>query len=322
MNFQTVFKASFLLMVAIFLLQKMAAMPEINGIFAFIPYLLFILLAYGILVNWSKISKYLGFALVFSVLASCQTVESDKIGVRVENFGKTPNDYSIVYGRFPSDWSQSSWNLKYPGQSIGVPIEGFNVYSKDGVTFWADPSVLVELIRTDEACQKYAFKFGAYKEPEQIQNAISQIVTKECLDAVRTAFNGSISDSIIFNRGKYETQIQNQLQAALTTKYGINLSQYSTVIAPPQQLQNAINDRLLAQEETKKTMASLENASAKIKLVEIDRKRMLLESEGLTPQFLKKLELEYNYNAYVLLAQNPAKVFITGTPTHFMLGDK
>jgi hypothetical protein len=228
-------------------------------------------------------------------LPSCNYIPADKIGVRAENYGKSPEDFRIVYGKFPRDWSASSWNLEYPGQSFGVPIEGFNVFCKDGVSLWCDPSVLCELIRTDEACRKYAFKFFSYQSAEAFQKAIEQVVLKETLDAVRNVIGNAISDSIIFNRGTFEMQMQNQLSSVMVEKYGLNLSQFSVTLAPPEALQRAINDRLLALEETKKTMASLNNAEAKLRLAEIDQRRMRIESEGLTPPVLKKMEMEYSF---------------------------
>jgi len=301
-------------------LQKIASDPSLSGLYAWLPYIGYALLISSIFWGRITMSKWIGTIPILLVFfSSCNYIASDKIGVRAENFGKSPSDFHLVYGKFPQDWSASSWNIEYPGQSFGIPVDGFNVYCKDGVSLWCDPSVLCELIRTDEACQKYAFKFSAYPSQEQFEKAIQQVILKECLDAVRNTINESISDSIIFNRAKYETLMQNQLSKVLLDKYGINLSQFSTILVPPQELQKAINDRLLAQEETKKTMASLENATARLKLAEIDQKRMQIESAGLTPSILRKMEMEYNYNGWVTLAQSQNKVFISGSPSHFMV---
>jgi hypothetical protein len=301
-------------------LQKMAASPSVHGLNAWAPYVLaFGLFAIAIFYR-KHLLRWLFPALAFlPLMTSCNFVPSDKIGVRAENFGKSPDDFHLVYGKFPADWSASSWNLEYPGQSFAIPVDGFNVYCKDGVSLWCDPSVLCELIRTDAACQKYAFKFSAYKEEAQFQAAIQQVGLKECLDAVRNTIAAAVSDSIIFNRGHFETLVQNQLSKAFSDKYGINLSQFSMVLAPPKALQDAINDRLLEQEQTKKTMASLQNAEAKLKLAQIDRRRFDIESQGLTPQQLQKMQMEYNFNAWVRLANSPNKAFISGNPTSFMV---
>lgn len=304
----------------LFAFQRLAADRNINGAAAYIPYLALVAVVILAILNWQKLGKWIGFsALALFLLPSCNYIPADKVGVRVENFGKSPEDFKIVYGKFPADWSASSWNLDYPGQSFGVPIEGFNVFCKDGVSLWCDPSILCELIRTDEACQKYAFKFFSYQSAEAFQKAIEQVVLKETLDAVRNVIGGAISDSIIFNRGAFELRMQTQLSKVMVEKYGLNLSQFSVILAPPEALQKAINDRLLAQEETKKTMASLDNAKAKLQLAEIDQRRMRIESEGLTPAILKKMELEYNHQAWLYLAGSNNKAFISGQPTHFMI---
>lgn len=304
----------------LFAFQRDATDRSINGLSAYLPYLTLFAVIIVAVLNYKKIGKWMGlsFAALF-LLSSCNYIPADKIGVRVENFGKAPSDFKIVYGKFPRDWSASSWNLDYPGQSFGVPINGFNVFCKDGVSLWCDPSILCELIRTDEACQKYAFKFFSYQSAESFQKAIEQVVLKETLDAVRNVIGEAISDSIIFNRGAFEARMQAQLSKVMVEKYGLSLSQFSVILAPPEALQKAINDRLLAQEETKKTMASLDNAKAKLQLAEIDQRRMNIESEGLTPEILKKLEMEYNYNGWVRLAQSQNKVFISGSPSRFMI---
>lgn len=319
LNFKRVFVAILSLLVVWFCIQKVATYG--SGIFAFTP-ILFIITVIGAVVFFHKaIFKWFGFSMLIfcSFFTSCNFVPSDKIGVRVESYGKTPEDYNIVYGKFPADYSGSSWNLEFSGKSFGIPIDGFTVYSKDGVGLWADPSVLIELIRSNEACRKYAFKLSAYKNDDKgFEQAVSQIVLKETLDAVRENIGGVISDSIIFNRSKYETKIQKQLTEALNEKYGVNLSQFSVVIAPPQNLQDAINNRLTAQEQTKTTLASLENEKAKLQIASIVKERQLLESVGLTPSILEKMRIEYSYNAWITLAQSQNKVFVSGTPLNFL----
>ncbi len=308
------------LLCILFAFQRFATDRNINGIAAYVPYLALFAIFIFVVLYGSKIGKWMGIsAAVLFLLPSCNYIPADKVGVRVENFGKSPNDFKIVYGKFPADWSASSWNLDYPGQSFGVPIEGFNVFCKDGVSLWCDPSILCELIRTDEACQKYAFKFFSYQSAEAFQKAIEQVVLKETLDAVRNVIGGAISDSIIFNRGAFEFRMQTQLSKVMVDKYGLNLSQFSVILAPPEALQKAINDRLLAQEETKKTMASLDNAKAKLQLAEIDQRRMRIESEGLTPSILKKMELDYNLQGWLYLSQSNNKAFISGSPANFMI---
>lgn len=323
MKLNRIFLLVILALALLFLFQRVATDRGVNGLYAYLPYsALFAVVVCAVLFR-QKIANWIGLScLALMGLSSCAYVPSDKIGVRVENFGKTPDDFKLVYGKFPQDWSASSWNIEYPGQSFGIPFDGFNVYCKDGVSLWCDPSILCELIRTDDACRKYAFKFAAYKDESSFQTAIHQVILKEGLDAIRDQIGASVSDSILFERGKYEVRIQDQLRKALDSKYGINLSQFSVVLAPPEALQKAINDRLLAQEETKKTMASLQNAEAKLKLAEIDQRRMRIESQGLTPEILEKMKIEYSYNAWYHLANSPNKVFVSGNPVNFMMGEK
>ena len=64
-------------------------------------------------------------------------------------------------------------------------------------------------------------------------------------------------------------------------------------IEPPRNLQEAINDRLLAEQETKKTLASVANEEALVKLQSVKAERAKIEQAQLTPAMLRKMELEW-----------------------------
>jgi len=307
----------FSLLIVLFGLQKWATYS--TGIETYIPYLVgFVILAL-IVFNFEKLYKFLKLPtllILASFVTSCNFIASDKIGVRAENFGHSPEDYVLVYGKFPMDWSASSWNLEYPGQSFGVSVNPFQVSTKDGVTFTCDPSVLVELERTDAACRKYAFKFKAYTDESAFKAAIEQVILKECLDAVRFTIGSYVSDTILFNRTGFETMIQAKLAKVLIETYGVNLSQFSLTLDPPANLQQAINDRLLEQEKTKKTVASLENAKAQVELAKVEKEKMLVQTAGYTEAFLRNKALD----VYWALSQSNNKVFIVGDSKSLLIG--
>lgn len=299
----------------LFGLQKWATYSE-GGKESMMPYgvaiIFFILLA----TFARKIRKWILMSIsAILLLASCNYVPSDQIGIRVENFGKDSSDYSLVYGKFPADWSRSSWNLLYPGQSMPIHIEATPIPSKDGVTFSCDPSILVSLIRNNESCRKYAFKFKAYQEALAFTGAIEQVILKECLEAMRGEIGEAASDSILFNRSAFETKIQDALKLKLSHAYGINLDQFSLIINPPAELEKAMNARLLAEQKTKTTLSSLANAEAEVKLAEVERRKMLTQTEGYTASYLKNKALD----VYLKLAQSQNKVFILGDPEKLIL---
>jgi hypothetical protein len=301
----------FVLLLIVFGLQKLATYAK--GPVVFLPYVLFFIVVAVIAVNWRKLANF--FIFIPLLFTACNFIASDKIGVRVENFGHEPADYALVYGKFPSDWSASSWNLEFPGQSFGVPVDPFQVSTKDGVSFTCDPSVLVALIRTNEACQKFAFKFSAYKSEEDFQKAIAQIILKESVDAIRYTVGSFSSDTILFNRTGFETMIQTKLATRLDKEYGISLSQFSLTLDPPASLQQAINDRLLAQEQTKKTLAAVENAKAEVILAQIQKKKMLVQTAGYTEAYLRNKALD----VYWSLSASPNKVFVLGDPKSLII---
>lgn len=256
------------------------------------------------------------FPIVLLSMSSCNChyVASDKIGVWVENYGKDPSDYSMVYGKFPTDAIASTWAIEYPGTAFGIPVDPLKITSIDQVSFTIDPSVLISLIRTDEACRKYAFKFKANGEGEQFVQSIQQIIIKETVDACRYIIQSNKSDTLIAKRSFFESNIQNLLAKKLEDIYGMSLDQFSCSIEPPSEVQQALNNRMLAEQQVKQTLASMENARALVELAKLERERAIIESQGLTPQVLEKMRIQYAYSAWQALAASQNKAFVPANP--------
>jgi len=141
------FKAFLLLLAGFFTVvtfQRCATDPQLSGPAAYLPYL-GLLAILGVVVYFRKrLARWLKATPILLVLftTSCDFVASDKIGVWVKNYGKTVDDYQLILGKFPVDWSYSTWTLEYPGTNFPVQIDPIQMYCKDGVGVFVDPSVL------------------------------------------------------------------------------------------------------------------------------------------------------------------------------------
>lgn len=292
----------------------------VTGPFVYLIYAWFLGLMVAVFMFWKPIGKWLGLFSVLLLTTSCNYIQSDEIGVWVKNFGRTPNDYSIVMGKFPKDWTRSTWPLIFPGRPFTVDVEPFKVNSKDGVQFTVDPTVSTQLIRSNEACRKYAFKLSSYKN--DVETGLREILLKEILDAVRNSINSATGDSVMFNQSLLSEEAQARLANVLDSKYGVEVLQFSMGIQPPQNLQSAINDRLLAEQEAKKTLASLATEEAKLKLEAIKAEQAKIQQAALTPAMLRKMELDAAVKIYTLLGKSSNKVIIVGDPNKVILGNQ
>lgn len=302
------------------LVVKAAASPAFSGILAFIPSLIAFAVLAMAFVYRKRLGKFIGLsALSLLLMTSCDTVPASKIGVYVQNYGKDISDYSLVMGKVPFDWfSKSSWTLQFDARNTEVHVDPTKMSCRDGIEMIVDPSVLVALIRSDAACKKYAQQFSAYGDNQPFQDAITGTVLKETLNACRSVVQTTASDTFIFNRSKYYELMESLLASTLENKYGIKLVQFSVESQVNGELQKAIENRLLEQEKTKTTLASLENERALIEKARIQRERILIENSTYTPSYLEKLRLDYSYNAWVELARSPNKAFVSGTPMSFL----
>jgi hypothetical protein len=102
MNLKT-FSLIFVGLLIVFGLQKFATYAK--GPLVFLPYVLFFILLAAIVVNWRKLANF--FIVLPLFFVACNTIDSDKIGVRAENYGHEPKDYSLVYGKFPAGYTEA-----------------------------------------------------------------------------------------------------------------------------------------------------------------------------------------------------------------------
>lgn len=316
MKIDRIVVAAIIVIVVMFLTTYIST-AYLTGTWVYLPIIWIAGLVVLVISKWKSIMKWLGILSVLFMFTSCNYIPSDQIGVWVKNFGRTPNDYSIVMGKFPKDFTRSTWAITFSGKPFPVSVDPIKVNSKDGIQFTVDPSVLCQLTRSNEACRKYAFKLSSYKS--DVETGLQEMLLKEALDVVRSTINSANGDSVMFNQTKFSDIAQEELFKVMNMKYGIELLQFSMAIEPPRNLQEAINDRLLAEQETKKTLASVANEEALVKLQSVKAERARIEQAQLTPAMLRKMELETMERIYDQLSKSPNTKIIVGNPDKIIL---
>lgn len=291
----------------------------LTGAWQYLPLLWITGLAVFAISKWRSIGKWIGIMSLFLLTTSCNYIPSDQIGVWVKNFGRTPNDYSIVMGKFPKDFTRSTWAITFSGKPFPVNVNSFEVASKDGVTFQVDPSVLCVLTRSNEAARKYAFKLNAYKN--DTENGLQEILLKEVLDVVRATLGIATGDTIAINQVRYSNVAQDKLKKVLSEVYGIEVMQFSMSISPPPALKESINSSLIAVQNAKTEIAKNEIERALVDRERIKAERAKIEQAALTPAMLRKMELEAMKEIYDKLSKSNNKIIIVGDPSKVILNN-
>lgn len=291
----------------------------LTGVWVYLPIIWIAGLVVLAVSKWKSIMKWIGMLSVLFAFTSCNYVAPEEVGVWVKNYGRTENDYKIVSGSYPYDFTRSTWILTFAGKPFPVEVNSFEVASKNGVTFQVDPSVLCVLTRTNEAARKYAFKLSAYKG--DIESGLQTILLKEVLDVVRTTLGNAQGDTIAVNQIRYSNIAQDKLKKVLNDVYGIELMQFSMSIVPPQELKNSINASLIATQTAKTEIAKNEIEKALVEREKIMAEKSKIQQVALTPAMLRKMELETMERIYDKLSKSPNKVIVVGNPEKIILNN-
>lgn len=259
-----------------------------SGIWANFTPLLGVLAVLFFVFNAKKILRWVGIPLI-AILAftSCDRVSSDEVGIWVQNYGKTPEDYSVVMGKAPYDNSMSTWLIKLPATQQDIDLDPRKVPCGDGVEIIADPAISFTLGRNDEDVRKYAFKFKA--EGSTILGRVQSAVVKVNRDVVAEVFGRGRADSILANRNQIAQVIEDLVKKRCHEEYGVDVVTYSIFITPTPESQEAINRRLLAEQRLATEKANLEAEKLAAQVREA-------QGQNLTPAILEKLRLETAYN--------------------------
>lgn len=222
--------------------------------------------------------------VAITCLSSCTVVDSGEIGIKFHKWALSEKDYGGVEGTckgwvFYNPWSESV--STYPIYILRKTYEPFNVNAKDASTFTMDPTIAYR-IDPEKACAI----FVKYRKPiEDLENGY----IRTCIyEAYRTCANKYTSDSLMSNRGQFESDVRKRLESSLMNE-GFIVEEFTSQITPPQSLAEMIDAK------NKAVQASLK-AENLVKEAEANAKIAIAQAKGKAEATKVKADAEAYYN--------------------------
>ena len=205
-------------------------------------------------------------ALFVATLSSCTIIDSSEVGIKFKKYSVTdqgkldahPTSGWIVYNPI------NTGVYTYPVTVQEVDYEPFTITSKDHTMFTADPMLAYQINR-----DKAVDIFAKYRKPlKDIESGYLKLII---CDAYRITASKYNSDELMSNKLKFETEVQNMLDSTLL-KEGFVIAQFTSQTIPPKSLQDAIDAKNKAIQESLKAenLVKQAKANAKIKIAEAE----------------------------------------------------
>ena len=198
--------------------------------------------------------------MVVATMTSCTLVDSGEVGIRFKKFSlteqgtlsATPVSGFVTYNPF----TESVYT--YPIFIQRVDYKPFTVTTKDAAVFTMDPQIAYQLNR-----DKAKDIFAKYRRP---LHDIEAGYMRTCIyDAYRITANNYTSDELMANRGKFEAEVRAMLDASLGVE-GFSINEFTSQITPPQSLQDAIDKKNKAIQESLRVLNEVEKAKAEAEI--------------------------------------------------------
>jgi regulator of protease activity HflC (stomatin/prohibitin superfamily) len=218
----------------------------------------------------SKIKSTILFSLLgLSVaLTSCTSISPGSVGVKVNQWGSdkgvmeaTECTGTILYNPFKYDIYEFPTTIQHKEY---IEDESFVVNSKDGAEFHVSP-----IINYSVRPNMVVTVFKTYKkELSELEGGFIKVAV---FDAFRIATNSFTSDSLISNRGKYESLVRKLLDNELI-KNGFIISQFTSNLTYPETFKKAIEAKnaMVQQAQQAENQVRLSEANAKIQVAKAE----------------------------------------------------
>lgn len=221
--------------------------------------------------------------LVVAMFVRFTTVDSSEVGIKFEKFGVTSQGNLIAEPCSGVTWycPMTTDVHKYPTFVQRVDYTPFNVTTKDAATFTMDPTLAYQLNKA-----KAIDIFSKYRRPlTDIEAGYMRTVV---YDAYRLTANKYTSDELMANRAEFEAGVRNMLEKSLQNE-GFIVHEFTSTITPPASLQQAINSKNMAIQESLKAENEVKKAQATAKIE-------IAEAEGSAKAMKIKADAEAYYN--------------------------
>ena len=231
------------------------------------------------------------FAVCVMLIAgtSCERIDAGHEGILVDMFGsdKGVQDVHLVTGWvFYNVFTQKVY--EYPTFVQTVDYEPFTINAKDGSEFTIDPNVNIKI--TDGKAPQV---FRKYRK--ELKDVIAGPIFKHIKDACRIEINKFTTDEIVSNREAVENAIEKRF-TSLISKEGFELDQFTSGLAYPKSIVEAVNAKNKAIQLAQKAENEVKVAEAEAKKLvvaaEAEAEANRLRTQALTPQVLEKMWID------------------------------
>lgn len=210
-------------------------------------------------------------------------------GILVNLFGsdRGVRDVKLVTGWvFYNRWTQKIY--EYATYVQTVDYEPFSINAKDGSEFTIDPNVNLK-IEDGKAPQVFR------KYRKELKDVIAGPIYKHIKDACRIEINKFTTDEIVSNRESVENAIEKRF-ISLISKEGFELDQFTSGLAYPKSIVEAVNAKNRAIQLAQKAENEVKVAEAEAKKLvvaaEAEAEANRLRTQALTPQVLEKMWID------------------------------
>lgn len=209
-----------------------------------------------------------GALLLIVLLSTCgyERIDSGHAGIKVELFGNDKGVQDIVLvngGQFYNKWTQEVYEFPTNVQhKVWQMQEGLNeefaVTTADGMTLKFDVGFDYQVIpqRVPDIFQKY-------------RKQLPQITDEFLRTAVRNSYNDIagrfISDTLLFKRNVYETEVKKNLELKLREDFTVNQLGITGEIRVPATMKTAIENKIKTNQEAQTVQNELNITKAQAK---------------------------------------------------------
>lgn len=206
--------------------------------------------------------------LLIVLLSTCgyERIDSGHAGIKVELFGNDKGVQDIVLvngGQFYNKWTQEVYEFPTNVQhKVWQMQEGLNeefaVTTADGMTLKFDVGFDYQAIpqRVPDIFQKY-------------RKQLPQITDEFLRTAVRNSYNDIagrfISDTLLFKRNVYETEVKKNLESKLKEDFTVNQLGITGEIRVPPTMKTAIENKIKTNQEAQTVQNELNITKAQAK---------------------------------------------------------
>lgn len=243
-----------------------------------------------------KIS-YLFIVMLMVAFSSCTVIDSSEVGIRFKRFSVTEQGKldAIPVSGWVAYNPINTGIYTYPVTVQEVDYEPFTITSKDHTMFTADPMLAYQINR-----DKAVDIFAKYRKPlKDIESGYLKLIIYDAYRITASKYN---SDELMSNKLKFETEVQDMLDSTLL-KEGFVVAQFTSQTIPPKSLQDAIDAKNKAIQESlqKENLVKQAEANAKIDIA---------KAEGEAQAILVKAKAEAEANKIIAnsLTENLVKL--------------